>query len=191
MPTYPPERIFLIGMPGSGKTTVGRALARQLGWEFSDTDTCIQQNTGVDVSTIFAHEGEAGFRRRETEILQRVVEGRFRVVATGGGAVLAEINRECMKAHGAIVFLHTPRDILLRRVRRDLSRPLLQGEDVAAILDAMLDVRMPIYEALCDLCIEPDGRRAKQVATEIIRHYWPLAVIGQVAQPANAKAIER
>lgn len=191
MPTSPPELIFIIGMPGSGKTTVGRALARQLGWEFADTDHCMQQNTGVDVSTIFAHEGEAGFRRRETEILQRVVEGKSRVIATGGGAVLAQVNRECMEAQGAIVYLRTPRDVLLRRVQRDLSRPLLQGEDLAAKLDTLLEVRVPLYEALCDLRIDPGGRRAKQVAAEIVQHYWPVAHIGQPAHPASTKAFER
>lgn len=172
MAYQPPERIFLIGMPGSGKSTVGRALASRLNWQFADSDECIQQRTGVSVSTIFELEGEAGFRRRESEVLCQLAARNLCIIATGGGAVLSPENCHCMKSSGAIVYLEARRDTLLRRLRRDRSRPLLQGRNFLEKIDTMLAARIPIYRSLCDYPIDIGNRPASQVAEEIVGLLW-------------------
>lgn len=149
--------IFLVGMPGAGKTTVGRQLARRLGRTFIDSDHEIEARTGVAIPTIFEIEGEAGFRKRESAVLQDIAGQADLVVATGGGIVLDPANRACMAARGYVVYLAVPPEILQQRTAHDRSRPLLQGNDLPARIAALFQQRDPLYRDVADLIV-PCGR---------------------------------
>jgi shikimate kinase len=159
--------IFLVGMMGAGKTTVGKAIARRLGREFIDCDREIVERTGVPIATIFEIEGEEGFRRRESQVLAELATRRGAVVATGGGAVLAEENRRAMRAGGLVIYLRVALDHLHERTRRDSARPLLAGGDRRAILAALLEKRDPLYRDCADLVVDsgqqPPGNLAQRV----------------------------
>jgi shikimate kinase len=146
--------VFLVGMMGAGKSTVGKALARRLGREFVDCDREIVERTGVPVATIFEIEGEAGFRRRESAMIAELATRRGLVVATGGGAVLAEENRRLMHDNGTVVYLHAALEHLHERTKRDSSRPLLARGDRRATLAALLEARDPLYREAAHLVVE-------------------------------------
>jgi shikimate kinase / 3-dehydroquinate synthase len=138
--------IYLVGPMGSGKTAVGRQLARMLGVPFHDSDAEIERRTGVDVPFIFEREGEPGFRQREREALEALVQLSPIVMATGGGAVLAPENRRLLSDHGVVVFLETSVGQQLQRVGSGRGRPLLQQqEDLPALLRRMRAIRDPLY----------------------------------------------
>jgi shikimate kinase len=148
------RNLFLVGLMGAGKTTVGRQLARRLGKRFRDSDQEIEERTGVKVATIFEIEGEAGFRARETRVIEELAEAEDVVLATGGGAVLDPGNRALLSAHGFVIYLRAiPRD-LWQRTRHDKSRPLLQGVDPLARLEELYAVRDPLYREIADLVID-------------------------------------
>ncbi|WP_141239759.1 shikimate kinase [Candidatus Dactylopiibacterium carminicum] len=149
--------IYLVGLMGSGKTTIGRMLARRLGRIFHDSDHEIVNRTGVRIPIIFELEGEAGFRRREAQVIAELADEGAAVIATGGGAVLSPINRQVMRDSGWVVYLDVPTPILLERTRNDSNRPLLQVADPAARLDALRAERDPFYREIADLVI--DGAR--------------------------------
>ena len=155
-------------MPGAGKTTVARAIARRLGREFHDTDQEIEARTGVRVSVIFEIEGEAGFRRREAEAIERMTLLDNIVLATGGGAVLDPRNREHLKARGFVVYLHASPGELLRRTRYDKSRPLLQGDHPRSRLESLYVVRDPLYRETADLVIETGRQSASALVAELL-----------------------
>jgi shikimate kinase len=159
--------IYLIGPMGSGKTAVGRQLARDLGRPFLDTDVEIERRTGVDIPYIFEKEGEAGFREREREMIAELSATRNAVIATGGGAVLDEANRARLATTGVVVFLRTEVDEQLKRTRRTRTRPLLMTGQPRKVLSDLMAVRQPIYEALADICVDTTGRRVKWVATTV------------------------
>jgi len=146
--------IFLVGLMGAGKTTVGRQLARRLGRRFLDSDQEIESRTGVKVATIFEIEGEAGFRARESRIIEELTEAEDLVLATGGGVVLDAVNRARLAERGYVIYLRAqPRD-LWQRTRHDRSRPLLQGVDPLVRLEELFAVRDPLYREVADLVIE-------------------------------------
>ncbi len=155
---------------GAGKTTIGRQLARSLAKEFHDSDREIEARTGASVALIFDIEGEAGFRRRESKIIDELTLRQNMVLATGGGAVIDAYNRECMKTRGVAVYLCASVDRLFTRTRRDINRPLLQTADPKRTLQALLRYRDPLYREVADLVINTDGRTLRQVVTEI-RHF--------------------
>ncbi len=159
--------IFLVGPMGAGKSTIGRYLADRLGRVFCDSDHEIERRTGASVPLIFAVEGEVGFRRWEALVLEDLVARPNVVLATGGGAVLALRNRELMKAHGTIVYLHADPHTLWERVRRDRHRPLLQAEDPEARVAALMREREPLYRELADLIVDTD-RRPPHIAARLI-----------------------
>jgi shikimate kinase len=161
------SNIYLIGPMGSGKTAVGRQLARELGRPFFDTDVEIERRTGVDIPYIFEKEGEAGFREREREMIEILCAQRNAVIATGGGAVLNPQNRACLAASGIVVFLRTEVAEQLKRTRRTRTRPLLMTNDPRKVLDQLMEQRQPIYEELADICIDTTGRRVKWVAAAL------------------------
>lgn len=161
--------IFLIGPMGAGKSTVGRCLAGMLGKRFRDADQEIEARTGASITLIFEIEGEAGFRRRETDVLEELTAGDNLVLATGGGAVLSEYNRRRLRERGTVVYLRAPLETLLARTHRDRSRPLLQTADRRQTLKEILAVRDPLYRETAHLIVETDHRPAMTVAREIVR----------------------
>ncbi len=161
------ENIYLIGLPGSGKTTVGRSLARSLGLDFVDTDQMIEKRTGVSISHIFEIEGEAGFRKRETRLFEEVSNRARTVISTGGGVILNESNRQLMRQHGQVVYLKASMDILWSRLRHCRNRPLLQTAAPQARIAELIKEREPLYEAQADLIVEVSSETANRIAGEI------------------------
>jgi shikimate kinase len=161
--------IYLVGLMGAGKTTVGRQLARRLGRRFYDSDHEIVARTGVPVPTIFEIEGEAGFRRRESQTIAELSQ--LRVMATGGGAVLAEENRQCLRESGWVVYLSVPPLLLHQRTRNDRNRPLLQVEDPLACLESLHAVRDPLYREAAHLVVEGGMMLASGITHHILREF--------------------
>lgn len=154
------SNIFLIGPMGAGKTTVGKRLARLKGMRFKDSDHEIEQRTGVDIGLIFEKEGEAGFRRREREMITELTQESGLVLATGGGAVLDPDNRRDLSARGYVIYLCTPVDQQLERTRYSRHRPLLQVEDPRQRLQELMDQRDPLYRETADMVINTEGLQA-------------------------------
>lgn len=161
------NKVFLIGPMGSGKSAVGKYLARTLQLPFVDSDAEIERRTGVDIPYIFDREGEAGFRQREHEALEELTQRPSLVLATGGGAVLLPENRRLLADHGFVVYLETAVEQQVERVRQSRNRPLLQDVDAAVKLRDLMTVRAPLYESLADVKVTTDHRRVQTVAAEI------------------------
>jgi shikimate kinase len=156
--------IFLVGLMGAGKTSVGKLLARRLGKTFYDSDHEIERSTNVRIPVIFEIEGEAGFRARETRILADLVKLPDVVLATGGGAVLAPQNRALLSQHGTVVYLRaSPRD-LWQRTRHDRNRPLLQTEDPLAKLTELYAQRDPLYREVADVIVDTGNQSLMSLA---------------------------
>lgn len=168
--------ICLVGMMGVGKTTIGRQLAAALGREFVDLDHVIEARCGVRIATIFDIEGEAGFRRRETATLDEYTRRSDLVVATGGGAVLAEENRRMLSERSCVVYLRAGADELYRRVARDRNRPLLRADDPRQRIVDLLAQREPIYESVAAVTLDTGD----QPVAQVLRNLLPLLP----AQPA-------
>ncbi|MDJ0926360.1 MAG: shikimate kinase AroK [Gammaproteobacteria bacterium] len=158
--------LILVGPMGSGKTAVGRRLARDLAQEFVDSDEIIEDRTGVDIAYIFEKEGEAGFRKREHAVLTELATRRGLVLATGGGAVTTPANRRALAASGTVIYLHTTVPQQLKRTRGN-KRPLLNQGNRRAVLEELMAQRDPLYREIADLVIETDGRSVASVAREI------------------------
>jgi shikimate kinase len=154
---------------GAGKSTIGRHLAELLGKEFQDSDQEIEKRTGASIPLIFEIEGEAGFRIRESSILDDLTRKSNMVLATGGGVILSADNRRILHARGVVVYLHAPLDTILQRTRRDRHRPLLQTADRRRTLEAILKAREPIYQQTADIVVETAHRSPMSVAREIAR----------------------
>lgn len=163
--TVPPKRlsgnIFLVGMMGAGKTTVGKLLAQALGKIFIDSDEEIQQRTGVTIPHIFDVEGEAGFRQREASVIHDLVLLDNIVLATGGGTVLNEQNRIALCCNGIVVYLKSTVHDLWQRTRHDRNRPLLQTADPYTKLKSMYEQRDPLYAQVANL-VMPTGKQSAQ-----------------------------
>lgn len=149
----PSGNVFLVGMMGAGKTTVGKLLAQQLGKTFVDSDDEIQQRTGVTIPHIFDIEGEAGFRQREAGVIQNLVKRDNLVLATGGGVVLSEESRRALRDNGIVVYLKSSVADLWQRTRHDRNRPLLQTADPRARLKELHELRDPLYTEVADLIV--------------------------------------
>jgi shikimate kinase len=163
--------LWLIGMMGTGKTTVGSLVADRLGIEFIDLDRNITENAGQPIKDIFASEGEASFRQREADALRRAAAISAAVVATGGGAVLDPENRRLMKASGSVVWLRGSVDTLKTRIGDAQQRPLLQTTDVTRTLSDLLEERTPAYEAAADYTVETDDLQPAEIAA-IVEAIW-------------------
>lgn len=161
--------IFLVGPMGAGKTAVGKQLARMLRREFHDSDAEIEAHTGVDIPFIFEKEGEAGFRRREREVIEALTALDGIVLATGGGAVLDPANRHALASRGLVVYLEASVDQQLERTRLSSHRPLLATVDPAERLARLLQERAPLYRDVAVLTVPTDGRLVREVAQEIKR----------------------
>jgi shikimate kinase len=156
------RNIYLVGMMGAGKTTVGRTLARRLKLRFVDSDHEIEARCGVKIPVIFEIEGEAGFRAREAQTLAELARLEDIVLATGGGVVLAEENRRLLAERGTVVYLRATPEHLYERVRHDKNRPLLGTTDPLARLRELFRERDPLYRAVADLVVDT-GRQSVQV----------------------------
>ena len=155
--------MFLVGMPGSGKSTLGRVLARNLGKTFVDADQELERRLGVSISTIFEIECEDVFRTREEETLSRLVHRVDIVLATGGGAVLRPDNRERLKAGGTVLYLHAKPETTWERTRHSKNRPLLQTADPLARARSLYAQRDHLYRETADLVMEIDHHKSSQV----------------------------
>lgn len=163
------NNIFLVGPMGAGKSTIGRKLAKKLKLSFYDSDTEIEQHTGANISLIFDIEGEEGFRKRESKIIDELTGLSNIVLATGGGVVLSSENREILSNRGFVIYLKAKLEQILKRTAKDQKRPLLQTGDPEAQLQKILTEREPYYEEVADLIIQSDGRTVKNIVDEICK----------------------
>jgi shikimate kinase len=163
------QNIYLIGPMGSGKTAVGRQLAKLLHLQFCDSDIEIERRTGVDIPYIFEREGEDGFREREREVIEALTLLSNVVIATGGGAILRPENREYLSSRGHVVYLKTGIEQQLERTRHGRQRPLLYTDDPEAKLRELMAYRAPLYESIAKVTVATDGRAVRAVADEILQ----------------------
>jgi shikimate kinase len=168
------ENIYLVGLMGAGKTTIGRQLAKALKLPFYDSDKAIEERTGVDIPTIFEFEGEDGFRDREQKMIQQLAEMRGIVLATGGGAILREENRNILKKNGFIVYLQCSIDRIVERTRRDTQRPLLQTENPRARIETLFVQREPLYLSCADFKVDTGVMSSKDVVGRILEAYQSI-----------------
>ena len=161
--------VFLIGPMAAGKSYIAEALAKCLKSRFYDTDELIRRHAGMDIPTIFQNEGEAGFRKRETEVLSKLVGNRNMVVATGGGVVLDKQNCKNMKDNGTVVYLSTSLDTRYERIQNPAGRPLLMEGDIYETMQNLDRVRIPIYEALADFVVDNNGT-VESTVTKIVEY---------------------
>ncbi len=170
MSTPPLRSIFLIGPMGSGKTAVGKALAKLCRFQFIDSDSEIESRTGVDIPLIFDKEGEAGFRVREREVIDELTQRSGIVLSTGGGAILSPESRIALRERGFVVYLKTTVEQQAQRVREGHNRPLLKNtEDIAGKLASLMAEREPLYAETAHAVVSTDRRQVRRVAEQIMR----------------------
>lgn len=159
--------IFLVGLMGAGKTTVGRLLAKHLGKAFYDSDHEIERRTGVNIPLIFEIEGEPGFRTREAAVIKELVQLDNIVLATGGGAILNPGNREALAQRGKVVYLRANVDELWLRTRHDKNRPLLQTDDPQAKLRELFEKRDPLYREIADVIVDTSRQNVQNLVQNL------------------------
>ena len=159
--------LFLVGLPGSGKSTLGRQLARRLGKAFVDADHELESSLGVTIATIFEIEGEASFRDREEAALATIVARADIVLATGGGVVIRPANRERLTANGTVVYLHSQPAQAYMRVRRSQHRPLLNTPDKLARLEQLYRERDPLYREVADRIVDNSRTEIARLADDL------------------------
>ena len=160
--------LYLVGLMGAGKTTVGRVLARRLKLRFLDSDQEIERRCGVKIPVIFEIEGEAGFRARESAALGELAQLRGIVLATGGGVIGAEENRRLLAASGTVVYLHAQPEDLYERVRHDRNRPLLATADPRARLRQLYAERDALYRSIADVVIDTGKQGVAALARDLL-----------------------
>jgi len=180
----PADNIILIGLMGAGKTTIGKLLASSMGKIFVDSDHEIQRRTGVDIPLIFEFEGEAGFRKREAEVLQDVAQLSNIVLATGGGAILREENRELLRKSGTVIYLRVPVNELKRRTRFDKNRPLLQTANPQARLVELFNQRDPLYQQTAHIILD-SGRQSVRVLVQTLIKKLETYHLSRPIMPSN------
>lgn len=176
-----PGNIFLVGLMGAGKTTVGRRLAKRLGKSFYDCDEEIERTTGVKIPVIFDIEGETGFRAREARMLAELVVRSDIVLATGGGAVLSADNRRMLAENGLVVYLRALASDLWARTRHDRNRPLLKTDQPLARLEELYAERDPLYRSIADLIVDTGSQSLGSLA-----HRLELQLIERQSAAASA-----
>jgi shikimate kinase len=178
-----PGNIFLVGLMGAGKTSVGRLLAKRFGKTFYDCDQEIERRTGVKIPVIFEIEGEEGFRKREANVLRELTELHDIVLATGGGAILREENRRALMQNGTVVYLRASLDDLWARTRHDRNRPLLHTADPRAKLEELFAQRDPLYREIASLIMDTGsqslGNLANRLEQRLREHIQSAATSGQ------------
>lgn len=176
----PNSNIFLVGLMGSGKTTIGRALAKKLNMRFVDADQEIEARTGASIPLIFEIEGEASFRQREADVIRDLSGQQGIVLATGGGAVLDEMSRRYLRERGIVIFLRASVHSILQRTSHDRNRPLLQTADPKARIEELSRQRAPLYQEIAHITIETGRPNVQSVLHAI------LAQLEQFNQAASA-----
>lgn len=177
--------IFLVGLMGAGKTTVGKLLARHLRKTFLDSDHEIEKRTGASIPLIFELEGEAGFRAREAAMIEELTQLRDIVLATGGGAVLNERNRENLKNHGTVVYLRAKVEDLWARTRHDRNRPLLQTADPLAKLRELYAQRDPLYRECADIILDTGEQSVNSLLRQLEQQLKTVPPKSHVANPES------
>lgn len=162
------KNIFLIGPMGAGKSSVGKHLAHQLNMNFYDTDEEIEKRTGVEIGWIFDLEGETGFRKRETAVIKDLVNMPNIVLATGGGSILEEENRQILTQNGIVIYLEVTLDFQHHRTINETRRPLLRVKNREEILEKLYYERAPLYQTIADYKVLTDKRSIREVSDEII-----------------------
>jgi shikimate kinase len=157
---------------GAGKSTIGRALAKELKLEFFDSDEVIEQRSGADIAWIFDIEGEEGFRQREIKVIDELTQKNNIVLATGGGVIISPENRTVLAARGTVIYLKTSLEQQYERTKRDTRRPLLQTDNLTERLEELRVERQPHYEELADISFETDKLTVKAVANNIIKYLY-------------------
>ena len=160
--------IFIVGPMGSGKSTVGKIISDELFLSFFDTDAEIEDRTGASIDWIFDLEGESGFRKRESVVLEEMVEKNSIVLSTGGGIILSEKNRDLLSSRGTVFYLETPINVQVERTSKDKDRPLLKKGDPETILKELHDSRQKLYEDVSDHIVMTGDKSSQDVAAEII-----------------------
>ena len=160
--------IFIVGPMGSGKSTVGKIISDELFLNFFDTDEEIENRTGASIDWIFDLEGEEGFRKRESVVLEEMVQKNSVVLSTGGGIILSENNRELLSSRGTVFYLATPISVQIERTAKDKDRPLLKNGDPGQILQELHEKRKNLYKSVSDHIIETEDKSSQEVASEII-----------------------
>ena len=181
--------VFLVGMMGAGKTTIGKSLAKALHREFLDLDHELEARCGVRIPTIFEIEGEAGFRKRECQVLDDCTLRPGLVMATGGGAVLALENRNALRTRGVVIYLRANVDELYRRTSRDRNRPLLATADPRGTLRNLLELREPLYREVADIVMDTGSTSVAQLVAQLVERLKQMnKAIDQQAQrhPENS-----
>ena len=161
--------IILIGPMGSGKTSTGRMLAKEMGYAFADTDEEVTKRTGVSIAYIFDVEGEEGFRKRECLALKECLNDNNTVLSTGGGIVLSKENRDLLQDRGTVVYLQTSIRTQVKRTASTNNRPLLQNKDPEETLEKLMLTRAPLYEEIADITIMTDNKSLQEMSKEIQR----------------------
>jgi shikimate kinase len=164
----PADNLILVGMMGAGKSTVGRLLARRLKRPFYDSDHEIERRCGVRIPLIFDIEGEAGFRVREAQVIADLCVLRGIVLATGGGAVLADENRRQLAAHGNVIYLHARPGHLWQRVRHDRNRPLLATPDPQKKIEDLYAERDPLYREAADIILDTGKQSVQSLVRDLL-----------------------
>ena len=162
------DSIILIGPMGSGKTSTGRILAKEMGFDFLDTDEEVVERTGVSIAYIFDVEGETGFRHREHQALINILDNDNVVIATGGGIITNDESRAIIQSHKRVVYLKTSIEKQTERATASDKRPLLIDTDPASKLQELMLTREPLYEEISDIKIDTDERKPSEIALEII-----------------------
>ena len=161
--------IILIGPMGSGKTSTGKMLAKEMGYVFLDTDEEVTKRTGVSIAYIFDVEGEEGFRKRECLALKECLNDNNTVLSTGGGIVLSKENRDLLQDRGTVVYLQTSIRSQVKRTASTNNRPLLQNNDPEETLEKLMLTRAPLYEEIADIIIMTDNKSLQEMSKEIQR----------------------
>ena len=182
----PASNLFFVGPMGAGKTTIGRRVAERLGLVFFDLDHEIEEHTGATIPLIFELEGEGGFRQREEAVLAELAARTNIVLSTGGGAVLSEANRRCLRERGFVVYLETTVEQQLARLARDRQRPLLSAPNRRERLVQLAAARDPLYREVADLIVPAANVRnvgtvANQLAARLRQEWQRGDASGQAA----------
>ena len=180
--------IVLVGLPGSGKSTVGRHLARRLSLVFVDSDHTIEQRAGCSIREFFAREGEQAFRDLEQATLAELVRRPGVVLSTGGGSVLREANRQALRRHAWVVYLRSSPEALHRRLRHDTTRPLLQGGDPLQKLKELHAQRDPLYREVAHHMLETGRPSVSTLVAHIAMQWEQRALNRPPATPENPAA---